>query len=67
LFDVFDVFDVLGVDGLAAGGALLEEPLAGAGDGLAGGAAEDPAVVSFFSPAAAGGFSPSDGGFSLFE
>jgi hypothetical protein len=64
---LFDVFDVLGVDGLAAGGALLEEPLSGAVDGLAGGAAEDPVAVSFFSPAAAGGFSPSDGGFSLFE
>ena len=66
---LFDVFDVLGVDGLAAGGVLLEEPLAGAVDGLAGGAAEDPVAVSFsfFSPAAAGGFSPSDGGFSLFE
>jgi hypothetical protein len=55
------------VDGLAAGGALLEEPLAGAVDGLAGGAVEDPAAASFFSPAAAGVFSPSDGGFSLFE
>jgi len=64
---LFDVFDVFGVDELAAGGALLEEPPAGAVDGLAGGAVEDPAAASFFSPAAAGGFSPSDGGFSLFE
>jgi hypothetical protein len=63
---LLEVFGVFGVDGLAADGALLEEPLAGAVDGLAGGVAEDSAVVSFFSPAA-GVFSPSDGGFSLFE
>ena len=51
---LFDGFGVFGVDGLAAGGALLEEPLAGAVDGLAGdaaGAPEDPAAASFFSPA----------------
>ena len=67
MFDVFDVFAVFGVAGLAAEGALLEEPPAGAVDGLAGDVAEEPVAVSFFSPASAGVFSPSDGGFILFE
>jgi hypothetical protein len=40
----------------AAGGGLVAEDAVGAGDG---------AGVSFFSPAGAGVFSASDGGFSL--
>jgi hypothetical protein len=63
--------DVFVVDGPAAGGAvpaaLLVDGAGGvAGDDAAGGDV-DPADVSFFSPAAAGVFSPSDGGFSLLE
>jgi hypothetical protein len=63
------LFDVFVVDELPA--PLLEELLAGAAEGVAGGDAAgadgDPAAVSFFSFDSAGAFSPSDGGFSLFE
>jgi len=58
------------VDEPAAGGALLVALPVDAGGGLAGedaGAAPEPVGVSFFSPAAAGVFSPSEGGLSLFE
>jgi hypothetical protein len=64
------LFDVFVVDGLVDGAALLDGPLAGAGDEPAGGVAgadEEPALVSFFSPTAVGDFSPSAGGFNLFE
>jgi hypothetical protein len=64
------LFDVFVGEGLAAGGALLVVPLEGAADGLAGEAVvvdEVGSGASFLSPAAAGAFSPSDGGFSLSE
>ena len=64
------MFDELVVEGLVAGGALLDVPLDGVAGGLedgVAGAPEDPAGVSFFSEAGAGAFSASDGGFSLFE
>lgn len=57
-------------EGLADGAALLDGPLAGAGDEPVGGVAgadEEPAFVSFFSPTVVGDFSPSVGGFNLFE
>jgi hypothetical protein len=58
------------VGGLAAGGVLLVAPLVGVGEALAGEAAvpdEGVPGASFLSAAAAGAFSPSDGGFSLLE
>ncbi|HSA65560.1 MAG TPA: hypothetical protein VLE25_12805 [Nitrospira sp.] len=58
------------VGGLAAGGVLLVAPLVGVVEALAGEAAvpdEGVSDVSFLSAAAAGAFSPSDGGFSLLE
>lgn len=58
------------VGGLAAGGVLLVVPLVGVAEALAGEAAvpdEGVPDVSFLSAAAAGAFSPSDGGFSLLE
>jgi hypothetical protein len=62
--------DVFVGEGLAGGAALLDG-LAGAADEPAGGVDgvdEEPAAfVSFFSPTAVGDFSPSDGGFNLFE
>jgi hypothetical protein len=64
------LFDVLVVDGLAAVGALLDGVLAGAAGGLADAGAdvvEASVDVSFFSAGGVGLFSPSDGGFSLFE
>jgi hypothetical protein len=64
------LFDVFAGDGLAAGGALLVVSPEGVADGLAGEAVVVDELVpgsSFLSPAAAGAFSPSDGGFSLLE
>jgi hypothetical protein len=64
------LFDGLLVDELAAGGVLLEVFVVEAAGGLAGedaGGEVEPADVSFFSPAAAGALSPSEGGFSLLE
>jgi hypothetical protein len=60
------------VGGLAAGGVLLVAPLVGVAEALAlagEAAVPDEGVpdVSFLSAAAAGAFSPSDGGFSLLE
>jgi hypothetical protein len=59
------------VGGLAAGGVLLlVAPLVGVVEALAGEAAvpdEGVPGASFLSAAAAGAFSPSDGGFSLLE
>jgi hypothetical protein len=65
------LFDVFVVDEPAAGGVLLAALLVDGAVGVAGddaaGGDVDPADVSFFSPAAAGVFSPSDGGLSLLE
>jgi hypothetical protein len=58
------------VGGLAAGGVLLVAPLVGVGEALAGEAVvpdEGVPGASFLSAAAAGAFSPSDGGFNLLE
>jgi len=64
------LFVAFGVDELVVDEVLLVGLFPGVADGLAGAdeaGVDDGAGESFFSPSAAGAFSPSDGGFSLFE